>query len=140
MRKYIREKMPKKSGVPKKLKYRQAGHVIRDSKLKWNNILTTWVLHTGEIARGPPRTRWSDELERVFIKGWMREAKVGMNWKGLVSAHAQKQAASSEQHPITTRKGDHMVTRVTRLNVIILRFLSTSGRQIVITVPWEKGR
>jgi len=56
-------------GVAKKLKYRYAGHVIRESKQKWNNILTTLVPYTGKRGRGWPRMRWSDELIKVFGKG-----------------------------------------------------------------------
>ena len=72
------------SWVAKKLKYRYAGHVIRESKQKWNNILTTLVPYTGKRGRGWPRMRWSDELIKVSGKGWMREAKERSNWKGLV--------------------------------------------------------
>ena len=87
---FRRTKARNVGGVAKLLKYRYAGHVIRDCNLKWSKILTTWVPHMGRRNRGCPRTRWSDEINKHFGSSWARLAKDRGKWKGLVDAHAQK--------------------------------------------------
>ena len=79
--------------IAKTLKFRYAGHLLRENDQKWNKILTTWVPHTGRRGRGRPRTRWSDEIKREVGVTWMTKAKHRPEWKSLVSTYAQKWAA-----------------------------------------------
>jgi len=79
-------------GIAKKLKMRNTGHIIREPKQKWNNILTTWVPHEWNRLRGRPRKRWSYELRANFETNWTKKAHDRLNWKGLVSTYAQKWA------------------------------------------------
>ena len=78
--------------VAKLLKFRYAGHTMRDTKLKWNYIMSSWVPHTGKRSRGHPRIRWSDEIFKEFGTSWRTKATDRQTWKGLVDAHAQKWA------------------------------------------------
>ena len=43
--------------IAKKLKYKFAGHPIRDQVRKWSGTLTTWIPHMGLRLRGRPLTR-----------------------------------------------------------------------------------
>ena len=61
--------------IAKKLKYRFAGHMIRDQVPKWSRTLTIWVPHMGKRQRGRPITRCEDELRTYFGKSWKHEAK-----------------------------------------------------------------
>ena len=62
---------------------------MRESKLKWNYILSTWVPHIGKRGRGRPETWWSDKLSGEFGTSWERMAVDRQSWKGLVEAYAQ---------------------------------------------------
>ena len=38
--------------VAELLKYRYAGHVVRDSNEKWSKIMISWVPHMGDVPEG----------------------------------------------------------------------------------------
>ena len=78
--------------VAKKLKYKFAGHMIRDQTTKWGRTLTTWVPHMGKRHRGRPITRWEDEMRRFFGNTWKHEANDRADWRGLVEVNAQQWA------------------------------------------------
>jgi len=50
--------------VARSLKYKHAGHTIRDNTNKWNTILTPCIPHWGKRSRGRPCTRWADEINK----------------------------------------------------------------------------
>ena len=54
---YKKTKPRKVRVVARSLKYKYAGHTIRDLRDKWNIILTSWVPHLGKRSRGRPCTR-----------------------------------------------------------------------------------
>jgi len=89
---YSRTKVRLVGRVAKLLKYRYAGHTMRDSNSKLNYIMWSWVPHTGKRNRGRPKTRWSEEIAKEFGPSWKRKAIDRQSWKGLVDAHAQKWA------------------------------------------------
>ena len=89
---YKKTKAKRVRGVAELLKLRYAGHVVRESRQKWNHKMTTWVPHMGKRKRGRPKTRWSDEIVKGFGASWMNRAKDRQTWKGLVGAYAQKWA------------------------------------------------
>ena len=78
--------------IAKKLKYKFAGHMIRNQTPKWSRTLTTWVPHMGKRHRGRPLTRWEDEIKTHFGVSWVHKTKDRANWRGLVEANAQKWA------------------------------------------------
>ena len=43
--------------IARTLKFRYAGHLVRENNQKWNKTLTTWVPHMGKWKRGRPKTR-----------------------------------------------------------------------------------
>ena len=45
---FWKTKAKRVSGIAKILKMRYAGHIIREPKQKWNNIMTMWVPHKEE--------------------------------------------------------------------------------------------
>jgi len=94
---YRTTKAKRVSGTASLLKMRYAGHMIREPREKWNNVMTTWVPHRGKRLRGRPLKRWSDEIVTNFGTNWTNKAKYRQNWKGLVSTHAQKWAAEGSE-------------------------------------------
>ena len=74
------------------LKFRYAGHIMRENRNKWNKILTNWLPHWGKRGRGRPSTRWSDELRMVAGTDWYGKANNRENWKDLVKTYVQKWA------------------------------------------------
>ncbi len=59
----------------KKLKWKYAEHVIRETPQKWNKILTTWKPHRGQRRRGRPIKRWVDEIQQSLGPRWVRVAR-----------------------------------------------------------------
>ncbi len=69
------------TGGLKKLKWKYAGHVIREAPQKQNKILTTWVLQEGQRRRGRLMKRWVDEIEENFGPYWVKIARDRVKWK-----------------------------------------------------------
>jgi len=93
------EEIYKKSGViARTLKFKYAGHVVREDKTKWNKILTMWTPHWAKRGRDRPSTRWSDELKKEIGTDWHGKATNRQNWRDLVRTYAQKWAVEDDNH------------------------------------------
>ena len=55
-------------GVPvvaRSLKYKYAGHTIRDNTKKWNTVLSSWTPHWGKRSRGDPTLDGQMSVEKA---------------------------------------------------------------------------
>lgn len=76
-------------GRIKKLKLKYAGHVVRESKYKWNKITTLWIRYEGKRKRGRSVMRWKNEVVRVAGPSWAAKAHNRRMWEKLSIAYTQ---------------------------------------------------
>jgi hypothetical protein len=73
----------------RELKWRWAGHFLRQSMGKWTTEITEWYPRDGRRSRGRPMQRWSDDIRRVGGCLWTRKARDRGAWKSLEEAYVQ---------------------------------------------------
>lgn len=71
------------------LKWRWAGHTMRQTDTRWNKEMQHWRPWTAKRGRGRPQMRWSDDLKRVAGFGWMRLTANRNNWRKKGEAYIQ---------------------------------------------------
>lgn len=74
------------------LKWRWAGHMIREKKEKWTRIITEWQPRDSKRNRGRQTRRWEDDIKKVAGPIWTRIAKNRTEWKSLEEAYVERQA------------------------------------------------
>ena len=71
------------------MKWRWAGHTLRQRDGRWNQEIQYWRPWMGRRDRGRPQTRWRDDLRRVAGVNWMRESQDRELWKEKREAYVQ---------------------------------------------------
>ena len=79
----------------KNSKWRWAGHVCRQEAERWTRKTTEWRPWYGKRARGRPKTRWRDEIDKELGKvSWRRMAEDRSWWQQRGKAFAQQWATN----------------------------------------------
>lgn len=76
------------------LKWRWAGHMIREKKEKWTRLITEWLPRDSKRNRGRQFKRWEDDIIKIAGPIWTRIAKDRIEWKSLEEAYVERQAAT----------------------------------------------
>jgi len=71
------------------LKWRWAGHTLRQSDNRWNKEIQLWRPWLGKRNRGRPQTRWRDDLKLTAGFGWARLAQNRELWRQKGEAYIQ---------------------------------------------------
>lgn len=76
----------------KKLKWKWAGHIMRQTDGRWTKELTEWCPRYSTRGVGRPATRWRDELAGFTGAGecWTRCTANKLTWKKMGEAFAQQ--------------------------------------------------
>ncbi|GBP31873.1 hypothetical protein EVAR_16648_1 [Eumeta japonica] len=56
-------------------KLRWTGHMMRDTRGKWNKAVTKWYPRDGNRSRGRQRRRWMDDIKMTAGRLWTRVAQ-----------------------------------------------------------------
>lgn len=78
--------------VCKTLKWKWAGHMIREKTDKWTRKITEWCPIGCERNQGGQWKRWEDDLRKVAGPGWTRLARDREKWNSLEEAFVERQA------------------------------------------------
>ncbi|CAG9835439.1 unnamed protein product [Diabrotica balteata] len=73
-----------------KLKWRFAGHNIRQKEDRWNKILISWRPWEYKRSRGRPQMRWADDIKKHVGSRWMTVATDREEWKRIGEAYVQR--------------------------------------------------
>ena len=57
---------------------------------RWSTRITDWCQYNDKRSKKKPETRWRDEIEKIAIKYWQREAQDRQFWKDLGKAYVQQ--------------------------------------------------
>ena len=60
-----------------------AGHLARMNTSKWARKTTEWTPREGKRARGRPKRRWRDDIERKAGTKWTQVAQSRIEWRSL---------------------------------------------------------
>ena len=82
--------------VWKTLKWKWAGHMIREKNEKWTKKILEWYPRNGKRCKGRPTKRWEDDLKRVAGPEWTRIARDRDRWKSLEEAFVEGQAVEGK--------------------------------------------
>ena len=82
--------------VWKTLKWKWAGHMIREKNEKWTKKILEWYPRNGKRCKGRPTKRWEDDLKRVAGPEWTRIARDRDRWKSLEEAYFEGQAVEGK--------------------------------------------
>lgn len=74
----------------RQLKWRWAGHMSRDSRMKWTKIITEWYPRDGKRRRGRQVKRWMDDIREIGEATWSRKARDRDEWKKLEEAYVSQ--------------------------------------------------
>lgn len=80
--------------VANKLKWKWAGHVIRQDDSRWSKLATVWQPRYCTRGRGRQRRRWCDEILSFAGPLWTREAKERRQWQLMGEAYAHQWVCS----------------------------------------------
>ncbi|CAB3228197.1 unnamed protein product [Arctia plantaginis] len=83
--------------VSRRLKWRWAGHMLRDTKEKWTKIITEWCPMGDKRNKGRPCKRWEDDFRQMAGAKWTRIARDRTAWKSLEEAFVERQAATHKE-------------------------------------------
>ncbi|GBP94035.1 Putative uncharacterized transposon-derived protein F52C9.6 [Eumeta japonica] len=78
--------------VCKTLKWKWAGHMLREKNEKWTRIISEWYPRDGKRNKGRPIKRWEDDIKGVAGPEWTRIARDRDRWKSLEEAFVERQA------------------------------------------------
>ncbi|KAA5654786.1 hypothetical protein F3G64_35995 [Pseudomonas aeruginosa] len=73
------------------LKWKWAGHLIRDKTEKWAKGVTEWCPRYKKRNRGRQQRRWEDDIKKVAGTTWMRKTRDRLLWRTLGEAYAVQQ-------------------------------------------------
>lgn len=73
------------------LKWKWAGHLIRDKTEKWAKGVTEWCPRYKKRNRGRQQRRWEDDIKKVAGTTWMRKTQDRLLWRTLGEAYAVQQ-------------------------------------------------
>lgn len=76
----------------RKLKWKWAGHMIRNRKEKWTKDVTVWYPRDGKRRKGRQKIRWEDDIKQIATTTWQRKAASREIWETLGEAYAKWQA------------------------------------------------
>lgn len=76
------------------LKWRWAGHMIREEREKWTRLITEWQPRGSKRNRGRQSRRWEDDIIKIAGPVWTRIAKDRIEWKSLEEAYVGRQATT----------------------------------------------
>ncbi|CAG4999579.1 unnamed protein product [Parnassius apollo] len=76
----------------KKLKWKWAGHMIRNGKEKLTKNFTVWYPRDGKRRKGRQKLRWENDIKQTATTTCQREAANKEIWKTLGEAYAKWQA------------------------------------------------
>lgn len=68
-------------------KWSWAGHLARQSEERWAKRLLCWRPRLAKRPVGRPPKRWTDDIQTVAGKNWMRRAQNRNEWKKLREAY-----------------------------------------------------
>lgn len=89
---YIREVTKVRDATEQiaKLKWKFAGHTIRQKDERWNKQIIYWRPWEHKRGRGRPQMRWSDDLKKHAGSRWMTTALDRDQWRKQGEAYVQK--------------------------------------------------
>ena len=70
----------------KTMKWRWAGHMMRENNEKWSKMVTFWYPRGEVRKRGRQCIRWEDELRMLAGINWYKTARERTLWKKLEEA------------------------------------------------------
>lgn len=77
--------------IIRKLKWKYAGHLMREKNFKWHKTATDWTPYGHKRARGRPMLRWRDDFKELGRR-WIRLARDRDIWREMVETYALKWA------------------------------------------------
>ncbi|CAK1591052.1 unnamed protein product [Parnassius mnemosyne] len=75
----------------RKLKWKWAGHMMRNNKEKWAKNVTEWCPRQNKRKKGRQRLRWEDDIRKIAGVTWRRITQDRKAWQALGEAFADTQ-------------------------------------------------